>query len=126
MNHSIKFTALLGILLFSPSLSLASLCPHNAEVTAKIDQLATHGKATIDNETYQLVGRDRTNIFYQEKLLENDVQLNGFLKVSKLFDRDLPAKAEARHIDLVPTPNFCAYEISLGENKQVIAISKLP
>jgi hypothetical protein len=56
--------------------------------------------------------------------LENDAQLNGFLKVSRVFDPSLPPKAEAHHIDLVPTPNFCAYEISLGENKQVIAISR--
>jgi hypothetical protein len=112
------------MMLLSPSLCLASFCPPNEAVTAKLDQFAAHGKATIDNATYQLIGNDSTNIFYQEKLLENDAQLNGFLKVSRVFDRDLPAKAEARHLDLVPTPNFCAYEISLGENKQVIAITK--
>ena len=126
MHYSSKVIAILAVVFLSSPLCFASLCPHNDEVTARIDQLAAQGKATIDNQTYHLIGRDQTNIFYQEKLLENHVQLDGFLKVSRIFDRSLPAKAEARLIDLVPTPNFCAYEIALGENKQVIAISKYP
>jgi hypothetical protein len=125
MNASTKLMTILGIISLSSSLNTIALCPHNELVTAKIEDLATHGKATIENETYHLIGRDVTNIFYQNKLLENDAQLNGFLKVSSLLDNNLP-KAQAHLIDLVPTPNFCAYEISLGDTKQVIALSTAP
>ncbi len=121
-----KITASIGMLIVSSSICSASLCPHNDAVTAKIEELATHGKATIENNTYHLIGKDSTNIFYQEKLLENDTQLNGFLKVSRIIDRSLPKTATAHLIDLVPTPNFCAYKISFGANEQVIALSSTP
>jgi hypothetical protein len=126
MSYARRIITLVGIIAVSTSFSCQALCPHNDAVTAKIEELAAHGKATIENKTYHLIGRDSTNIFYQEKLLENDVQLNGFLKVSRLIDRSLPEKAKAHLIDLVPTPNFCAYKVSLRENEQVIALSTIP
>jgi len=113
----------MGILLFfSPIVSAATWCPHSEEVTNKVEELATYGKTMIGSKTYHLIGRNETSIFYTEKLLENDIQLNGFLKISKLLDQKLP-KPETRLIDLLPAPNFCAYKISMGENSQVIALS---
>jgi hypothetical protein len=120
-----KYMTFLGMLFLSSSHLSHATCPHNDLITAKLDDFANHGKATIEAETYHLVGRDATNIFYQYKLLENDVQLNGFISVSRLFDNNLP-KPHAQLIALVPTPNFCAYEIALGEKKQVIAITTAP
>lgn len=122
MNHSIRLTTILGMIFLSSSFESKAICPQNDMVTAKINDLANHGKAAIGTETYHMIGHAETSIFYQNKLLENDVQLNGFLKVSKLFNNNLP-KPQAHLIDLVPTPNFCAYEIAFGEDRQVIALS---
>lgn len=116
------FLTVVTVFATTSSLCSASLCPHNDEVTGKIEELAHEGKATFPNGTYHLIGRDQTSIFLTERILENDAQLNGFLKVSQLLDKNLPKKAEAHLINLVPTPNFCAYKVSLGENVQVIAL----
>jgi hypothetical protein len=121
-----KIGTLIILLMGSSSICCATQCPHNAEVTSKIEALATDGKAIIEDQTYHLIGRDETSLFYQEKLLSNDVQLNGFLKVSKLLEPNLPDKAQAQFLPLLPTPNFCTYRISLGENSRVIALSTIP
>lgn len=121
-----KIITIMGLLVVSSAMCSAVLCPHNDEVTSKIPELASTGKATLQNQSYQLIGRESTGIFYPEKFLENDIQLNGFLAVSKVLDRNLPEKAEAHLIALLPNPNFCAYKISLGETTQVIAISSAP
>lgn len=126
MRNKSKTLAITAMLIVSSSFCSASLCPHNDEVTSKIKELANDGKATFSYGTYHLIGRENTSIFYTEKLLENDTQLNGFLKVSKLLDKNLPEKAEAQLIELIPTPNFCAYRILLGKNSQVIALSSAP
>ena len=118
-----KRVALVFMLVESSSISNAALCPPNDDVSRKIEELATDGKATFQDGTYHLISKPETSIFYTGELLENDAQLNGFLKVTKLLDKNLPAKAEAGLLPLLPTPNFCAYKISLGENTQVIALS---
>jgi hypothetical protein len=123
MNTKSALLTVMGLLVISSSICSAVLCPHNDDVANKIPELANTGKATFQNETYKLIGRESTGIFYTGKFLENDTQLNGFLQVSKLLDSNLPEKAEARLIALLPNPNFCAYKISLGDNTQVIALS---
>ena len=121
-----KILALTILFIGSSSICFATQCPHNDDVTSKIDGLANDGKAMIGDKTYHLIGRDETSIYYQEKLLSNDAQLNGFLEVSKLLDPNLPEKAQAHLLPLLPTPNFCAYKIYLGENSHVIALSATP
>jgi hypothetical protein len=113
----------LTIMLITSSSACATLCPHNDDVSHKIEELAADGKATFGDATYHLISKSETSIFYTGKLLENDAQLNGFLKVTKGLDKNLSGKAEARLLPLLPAPNFCAYKISLGENTQVIALS---
>ena len=118
-----KQVVIILMLIGSSSISDAALCPPNDDVSRKIEELATDGKATFQDGIYHLISKPETSIFYTGKLLENDVQLNGFLKATKLLDKNLPAKAEAHLLPLLPTPNFCAYKVSLGENTQVIALS---
>jgi hypothetical protein len=118
-----KRVALVFMLVESSSMTHASLCPRNEDVSHKIEELATHGNAAFGNTTYQLISKPETGIFYSGKLLENDMQLNGFLNVTKVLDKNSPEKAEARLLPLLPAPNFCAYKISIGENTQVIALS---
>lgn len=123
MRNKSTLLALIITLITSSSVCNAALCPHNDEVSNKIEELAADGKVTFGDATYHLISKSETSIFYTGKLLENDAQLNGFLKVTKVLDKNLSAKAEARLLPLLPTPNFCAYKISLGENTQVIALS---
>jgi len=111
------------MLIGSSSVCKATLCPHNDDVSHKIEELAADGKAAFADDTYYLISKSETGIFYTGKLLENDAQLNGFLKVTRMLDKNFTGKAEARLLPLLPTPNFCAYKISLGENTQVIALS---
>ena len=118
-----KRFALIVMLIESSSISNATFCPPSEDVRNKIEELANHGNAIFRNTTYHLISKPETSIFYTGKLLENDAQLNGFLKVTKVFDKNLPEKVEARLLPLLPTPNFCAYKISLGENIQIIALS---
>lgn len=118
-----KRFALIVMLIESSSISNATFCPPSEDVSNKIEELANHGNAIFRNTTYHLISKPETSIFYTGKLLENDAQLNGFLKVTKVFDKNLPEKVEARLLPLLPTPNFCAYKISLGENIQIIALS---
>lgn len=120
MNHKATIVTIVGFFI-ATSFCDASHCPHNDEVTIKLEELAKNGTATFNNDIYHLIGPDKTSIFYRGKLLENDTQLNGFLKLTKLIDRKL-LKAEAHHLDLLPTPNFCAYKITIGENSEVIAL----
>jgi len=42
-----------------------------------------------------------------------------------LFDKN-QAEAEAKLIALVPTPNFCVYQVSLGDTKGFIALASTP
>lgn len=126
MGNIRKLLALAIILIGSSTGGNATWCPKNDEVSHKIEELAIHGKATIGEGSYHLISRSETSIFYTGKLLENEIQLNGFLKVTKLLENNLSAKAEARLLPLLPKPNFCAYKISLGENTQVIALSSNP
>ncbi|MBM3469142.1 MAG: hypothetical protein FJX71_06935 [Alphaproteobacteria bacterium] len=114
---------IVGIMfLLSPPCFGSTWCPRNEEVTFKIEELATNDKVTLDKETYHLIGRDKTSIFLSGKFLENSTQLEGFLKVSRLLDKNLNSP-EAHLIRLLPTPNFCAYRISLGKSTQFIALS---
>jgi len=115
----------MGMLVISSSLCSAIACPSNDAVTHQIEKLANNGTATFEDSTYQLIGKDKTSIYYSEQLLENDAQLNGFLKVTKLFDKN-QAEAEAKLIALVPTPNFCVYQVSLGDTKGFIALASTP
>ncbi len=126
MGDKRKLLAIMTMFIASSWSCHATLCPHNDEVSRKIEELATDGKALFQGDTYHLISKPETYPYYSGKLLGNDTQLNGFLKVTKLLDKNLTAKAEARLLPLLPTPNFCAYKISLGENTQVIALSSAP
>lgn len=126
MSGKSRLRAIMTILIASSWGCHATLCPHNDEVSHKIEELATDGKALFQDGTYHLISKPETYPYYSGKLLGNDAQLNGFLKVTKLLDKNLTEKAEVHLLPLLPTPNFCAYKISLGENFQVIALSSAP
>jgi hypothetical protein len=121
--HRSKILALTVLFIGSSSICSATQCPHNADVTSKIEELAMDGKATFGDATYHLISKPETGIYYSGKLLENDAQLNGFLQVTQLLEPKLTNKAQAKLLPLLPPPNFCAYKISLGENAHVIALS---
>lgn len=118
-----RILAVAGILIGSSLACHATACPPNDDVSRKIEDLAANGKATFQNETYRLISKPETYPYYSGKLLENDTQLAGFLKVTKLLGKNLTEKAEAHLLSLLPSPNFCAYKISLGKDTQVIALS---
>lgn len=115
-------------LVASTSLCKAT-CPSQRDIKDQnVRELSQSGQTTIDGKVYKMIGENKTGNHYNNKLLDTQKHLEGFLKIAK-FGTGAPIRptGSIAGIVSVQTPEgFCAYNISVGETNAVIALSTNP
>ena len=107
----------------STSLCKADSCPSQSVLKDQnATELAHTGETTISGKVYKIIGKNKTGNDYNHKLLDTSKHLEGFLKVNKHDGEHV----KSRFVSVKTPEGFCAYNISVGEQSAVVALSTNP
>lgn len=117
-----KILATLAMLITSTALCKANTCPSQSILTDQnITDLSHTGETTISGKVYKVVGEDKTHNNYKGKLLDTKQHLEGFLKINKHG-----GDVKARFVSVQTPEGYCAYNISVGTQSAMVALSANP
>jgi hypothetical protein len=123
-----KILAAMLVLISSTSLCKANTCPSQRDLNDQnITELSHHGQTSIDGKVYKMIGKNKTGNDYNHKLLDTSKHLEDFLKINKHGEINKhDEKVRSRFVSVQIPEGFCAYNISVGEQSAMIALSTNP